>query len=95
MTVLRKSGMIRYAAIKTEPTEPAIRQVQMDLAAQSAFRTDAKAIADKQHADHQFRINRWPARVTVKTGQLSSNCRQIDKAVDRAKHVISGDVAFD
>ena len=61
MTVLRKSGMIRYAAIKTEPTEPAIRQVQMDLAAQSAFRTDAKAIADKQHADHQFRINRWPA----------------------------------
>ena len=42
---------------KAQPAEPAIRQVQMGLFAQPPFGADAIAVADDQHADHQFRIN--------------------------------------
>ena len=36
----------------------------------TVFRTDAKAIADDQHTNHQYRINRRPARITVERRQV-------------------------
>src|ERR1700712_2542465 len=67
---------------------------QCQLGIESALRTDAKVIADEQHADHQLRIDRWPSRVTVEASQFSANLRQVDKTVDGAQHMICRDVAF-
>jgi hypothetical protein len=65
MAVLREGRMIRHLACQAEPAEPPVGQVQMDLLAQPAFRADAVAIADDQHADQQLRVDRRPAGLAV------------------------------
>ena len=57
MSILREGRMVRHRIFKTQAAEPAVRQVQVNLLTQAAFRADAEAVADDQHADHQFRID--------------------------------------
>lgn len=57
--------MIRHGIFQAKPTEPAIGQIQVYFFAQPALGANAKAVANDQHTDHQLRINRWPAGVTV------------------------------
>jgi hypothetical protein len=38
--------MVRYRVLQAESTEPAIGQIEMDLFAQSALGTNAKAVTD-------------------------------------------------
>ena len=58
VAVLGEGRMIGHLTIKPKPTEPSIRQIEMDLFAKAPLRTDADAVADDQHSDHQFGINR-------------------------------------
>jgi hypothetical protein len=44
--------------------------VQFDFLAQTALVSDAVAVPDNEHPDHQFRIDRWPADVAVKRLQM-------------------------
>jgi len=58
---------------EAEPTEPAVSEVQVNLLAQPPFRTNAVAVANQQHPDEQFRINRRPASRAVKWGHVAPN----------------------
>ena len=77
--------MIGHGTLKPESAEPPVCEVQMHLIAQPPLRTDAEAIADQQHADDQFRIDRGPACLTVEGPQLLAQTRQIYEPVDRAQ----------
>jgi len=58
MAVLREGGVIRHMAVQTEPTKPAIGQIEMHLFAQPPLRANAEAVADDQHPNHQLGIDR-------------------------------------
>ncbi len=68
--------MIRNPVIEIEPTEPPIREVHLDLLAKPPLGTDAIAIADNQHSDHEFRIDRGSANIAVKGFKLLAELRQ-------------------
>jgi hypothetical protein len=70
VTVLGERRVIRDRFIQTQPTEPAIGQVQVHLVAKTALRSNAKRVADDQHPDHQHWIDRGPTRVAVKRSEL-------------------------
>ncbi len=60
MTGTRERRMIRDLVLNAQTAEPAIRQVDLDLAAEQPFRADREHIADDEHPDHQHRIDRGP-----------------------------------
>ncbi len=70
MPVLGECRMVRHWVRQIEAAEPTVREVQMDFFAQPTLGSNAKAIADQQHADQQLRINRWTACVAIKSGQI-------------------------
>ena len=53
--------MTRNLLLHAELTELALGEVHLQLATQQPFGTQAKDIADDQHPDHQYPINRRPA----------------------------------
>ena len=80
--------MIRHLAVQTEPTEPAIGEIEMDLVTEPPFGTDAHAVADDQHAQHQVGINRGPSDRAVERPQLCTDALQINKPFNAAKQMI-------
>ena len=80
--------MIGHFAVETQSTKPAIRQVEVHLLAQPPLRADAEAVADDQHADQQFGINRGPSGFTVEGRQVCPNAAEFDKAVDRPQQML-------
>jgi hypothetical protein len=68
--------------IKT--AKPAIGEVQMYLFAKSPLGPDAKAIPHQQHADQQFRIDRWATCVAVEIRKMCPNTAQIKKPINRS-----------
>ena len=80
--------MIRHLAVQTEPTEPAIREIEMDFLTEPPFGTDAHAVANDQHPQHQVGIDRGPADSAVERPQLCTDALQINKPVDAAKQMI-------
>src|SRR3954468_17983651 len=58
--------VVRHLAVEPEPTAPALGEVQVNLLAQPPFGTNAVAVANQQHTNQQFRINRRPASRAVK-----------------------------
>jgi len=46
-------------------------------------------VANQQHADHQFRIDRWASGRAVERRQMRTYRAQIDKRVDRTKKLVS------
>ncbi len=69
--------MVRHRVLETQPTEPPIRQIQMDLFAQSALGANAKAVTDDQHPHHQLGIDRRPSRVAVRRRAMTANNKLI------------------
>jgi hypothetical protein len=92
MPVLGEGRVIRHLANEPEPAEPPVSQIEMDLFAQPPLRTDAEAVADDQHADHQLGINRGASRATVERRQLSSYAAKLDEPIDRAQQMIRWNV---
>ncbi len=88
VAVLREGRVVGHVAVQPQPAEPAIGQVQMHLVAQPALGPDAHAIADDEHPDHQFRIDRGATRLAVEGLQLLADARQVHEPVDRAQQVI-------
>ncbi|MNY53382.1 hypothetical protein D3C86_1891330 [compost metagenome] len=60
----------------------------MDLLAQPPLRTNAEAVADQQHADQQFRIDRRSADGAVERRQMRPQAVQFHETINRAQHVI-------
>ncbi|OAI26419.1 hypothetical protein A1351_14905 [Methylosinus sp. R-45379] len=82
--VLGESRMVRDLAVQPEAAEPAIGEIEMHFLAQAAFRTNAQAVADKKHADHQLRIHRRTTGAAVKRLQRGANAVEIEMPVDSA-----------
>lgn len=59
----------------------------MHLLAQPTLRTDAHAVADDQHPDHQFGIDGGPARLAVEGPQMRADAGQVNEEVDRTQKV--------
>jgi hypothetical protein len=72
VTVLRERRMVRHGVLETQSTEPAIRQIEVDLFAQPALGTNAKAVTDDQHPHHLFRINRGARRVAIERSDVAA-----------------------
>src|SRR5262249_18513899 len=88
MSVLGEAGVIRDFILEPEPTEPAIGQVEVDFLTQPPLGAYPKAVAHQQHPDHELRVHRWTARVTVEGLELASQLAEIEEAVNPAQQVI-------
>src|SRR6516164_8858428 len=64
--VHRECRMVRNLVVEIELAEPAVSKVQRHFLTQPALVTNAIAVTDQEHPDHQFGINRGPADVAVK-----------------------------
>ena len=84
--------MIWNIAIEPQSTKPAIGQIEMDLLAQPTLRTNAQAVADDEHPDHQLRINRGPPDVAIIGPQMCPNLGQVDEPIDLAKQMTVRDM---
>jgi hypothetical protein len=82
MPVLGERRVIRYRSIQTEPTEPPVGQVEVDLITQPPLRSNAEAVTDQEHPDHQFGINRRSTDTTVERRQLLPDLLKVDKPID-------------
>jgi hypothetical protein len=80
--------MVRHIAIEAKATEPAVCQIEMDLIAQPPLRANAEAIADDQHPDHQFGIDRRAPHRAVERRQLSPQLTKLHEPIDRAQQMI-------
>jgi hypothetical protein len=67
----------------------------MDLLAQPAFRADAVAIADDQHADQQLGVDRRSSSRAVERCKVWPNLAKIDEAVDRSQHMVGWHMLLD
>jgi len=92
--VLGKGRVIRHRAVEAEAAEPAIGEIEVYLLAEPALRSDAQAIADEQHPDHQLGIDRGAAGLAVIGPQVLAQARQIHEPVDPPQQVIVRDVAL-
>lgn len=72
-----------------------VSQVQVHLLAQTSLRSNAKAIADDQHPDHQFRGDGGKAGVTEKGREGLAQLAQIHEAVNAAQRTITGYVVLE
>lgn len=59
----REGRMIGDPVFDAEAAELAISEIELNLAAQRAFRTDREHVPKNEHPDHQFRIDRRPSGV--------------------------------
>lgn len=66
----------------------------MGLFAQPLLRADAVAVADDQHADHQFGINRWTPNWAIEIGEVMAQVAQIKTPINAAQKVIGWNVIF-
>src|SRR5262249_33267019 len=66
----RERRMVGHLVVKLEATKPAIGKVKLHFLAQPALRTDAVAVADNQHPDHELGVDRRPADLAVEGRQL-------------------------
>src|SRR4051794_11809943 len=73
MPILGEGRVVRHLAIEAEPAEPAVGEVQVHLLTQPPFGANAVAVANKQHPDQQFGINRRPAGRAIKWRQMAPN----------------------
>src|SRR6266480_1617626 len=89
--------MIRNLVIQFEATEPAIAKMKFDLLAQLPFKADAIAVADNEHPDHQFRIDRGPPDVAVERRQLLAKIDQHlrDDWIEPAQEMIRWNLCFE
>jgi hypothetical protein len=65
--------MIGYVAIEPQPTEPSVCKIEVNFIAQAPLGTDAEAVANNHHPDHQFGIDRGPANGAVEWSQLPTS----------------------
>src|SRR5260370_20162517 len=89
--------MIRYLVFEFETAEPAIAEMKFDLLAQPPLEADAIAVADDEHSDHQFRVDRGSADVAVERRQLLAKVSQHPRHdwIDPLQEMIRGNVFFE
>src|SRR5262249_30298210 len=84
----RECRMIRNLILDRQPAKPTIGEVHLHIAAQRSLRADREHVADDQHPDHQFWVNRWPTSTGIIRRQLSTHPRQVEYRSYLANQVI-------
>src|ERR1700729_1835542 len=84
--------MIGAVPVEPQATEPAVRQIEVDLVAQPPFGANAEAVADNEHPDHQLRINRGSSNPTVKRLQSLTETLELEMPVNAAQQMIARDM---
>src|SRR4029077_6835206 len=51
-------------------------------------------VADQQHAQQQFGVDRWPSPVAIRVLQLGSHKFEVDVAIDQAQQMIFRNLIF-
>jgi hypothetical protein len=87
--------VIGNLAVQTEPAEPAICQIEMNLLAEPPLGPDANAVADDQHSDHQLRVNRGPSNLTVKGLQSLMETLEVEMPINAALYMIGRNVVVE
>jgi hypothetical protein len=64
----------------------------MNVLAQATFGPDPIAVANEQHADHQFGIHGWPTDLAVERLQILTNALEINKDIDLTQPMSGGDM---
>ena len=80
--------MVRHRVVEPQAAEPAVGEVEMDFVAQPAFGANAVAVADDQHPDHQFRIDRRTPSGAVVIFEVRTQILQVEATVNRPQQVI-------
>src|SRR5262244_2462830 len=93
----RERRMVGHLVVKLEATKPAIGKVKLHLLAQPALRTDAVAVADNEHPDHEFGVDRRPADLAVERLQLLAEASQYPRhrRIDPAQEVVRRNARFE
>ena len=89
--------MIGHLVVEIEAAEPAIGEMKLDLLAQPALEADAIAVADDEHPDHQFRVDRGSADVAVEGLQLLAKVGQHPRhnRIDAAQEMTRRNALFE
>ena len=66
----------------------------MHLLAQPTLGADTHAIADDQHPDHQFWIDRGPPRLAVVGPKVFADAAEVNEPIDRPQQVIGRHVSL-
>ena len=66
----------------------------MHFFAQSPLGTNAIAVADDQHAQHQLRVNRGTPDGAIEIRQVGTQVTEIKGLVDAAQEMLGWDVIF-
>jgi hypothetical protein len=82
--------------IQIQFAKPSIRQMEPHFLGQSAFRADAVAVADDEHSDHEFGVDRrTPDLAIVRFEFLGQTLkRHRHEHVDPAQKVVLGNAIF-
>src|SRR6516164_2922935 len=92
MPVLREGRMVGHVTLEPKAAEPAVCQIEVNLFAQAPLRTDADAVADQQHSDHQLGGDRGAPDRAVKGRQLPPQPIELHEPVNRAQQMIGRNV---
>ena len=76
--------MIGHPILDPEAAEPAVGQIDLHLGTKLPFRANGEDIANDQHPDQQFRVDRGAARVTVIRTKLVTHPTEIRQSIDSA-----------
>src|SRR5215475_14267357 len=97
MPIDRERRMVRHLVVEIEATEPAIGKVKLHFLAQPALRTDAVAVADNQHPDHELGVDRRPADLAVEGPQLLAKVSHYPRhhRIDAAKKMVPRNTTFE
>src|SRR6516162_3888904 len=97
MSVDRKSRMVGNVVIEIEATEPAVSEVELNFLAQLPFGADAVAVADDEHPDHEFGIDRRSPNLTVKGFQFAAQVSQYPRhrRIDATQEMPHRDTPFE
>jgi hypothetical protein len=87
--------VIGNLAIQTESAEPPVRQIEVNLFAESALGPNAHAIADDQHPHYQCRVDRGSPRPTVEGLQSLTKAIEVEMPIDAPQQVIGRDVVIE
>ena len=67
----------------------------MDLLTQAPLRSDAEAVTDQEHPNHELGIDGGSTDATVERRQVLPDLLKIDKPVDRPEQVVGWDMPFE
>ena len=87
--------MIRHLVLEAQTAEPAVGEVEMHLLTQAPLGPQPHHIANDQHPDHEFGVDRRSAGVTVKAAHIVVQTIQIQKAINSPEKMVGRDMRLE